>query len=75
VISLYFLLSYSFSLFFEAGLLKMNETSTPRTDSYFSLTNMKKCNIFFNRKSQNICFNLGVSKKAANQAEGQKVTD
>lgn len=37
---------------------------------------MKKCNIFFNRKSQNICFNLGDSKKkAANQTEGQKVTD
>lgn len=26
---------------------------------------MKKCNIFFNRKSQNICFNLGVSKKGS----------
>lgn len=46
----------------------MNETSKPKTDSYFRLRNMKKCNIFFNRKSQNICFNLGGSKKKGSES-------
>lgn len=73
--SLPLLLPFSSSSLSFSGLLKMNETSKPKTDSYFSLRNMKKCNIFLTETLRIYASILEIQKKAANQAEGQKVTD